>query len=273
VTGSHFELLRKALKHAPLRLLVELPDGIGEVTWLIECRHADADVDHEFFIHWSGRHEEPPPSLNPDGELHGPPAGGKEITVLPDTNATVGSVVLEHQIVCARGRAKVVISGLGVPVGKAGKTHVSERNELAMVNLRIEFAGLEFLGELDRDSIGLVALGRLCLALSEEEDRDLERLGQLLGGNQPGAAIMRDERHVFLPTWMSALLEQREQPGPNALEVRRGRNVDMVVINDALLWELDRKEIGPENPRFARRPETGSGGPLGVMFDRLERLV
>lgn len=51
--SGHFELLRKALKYGPLRLLVELHDGVSEVARFIERRHADADVDHEFFIHWT----------------------------------------------------------------------------------------------------------------------------------------------------------------------------------------------------------------------------
>ena len=123
------------------------------------------------------------------------------------------------------------------------------------------------MGGRDRDCICLVAFGGLCLTLFEEEDRDVERLGKLLGGNQPGAAVVRDERHVFLPARMCALLEQREQTRPDALEVRRGRNVDVVVINDPLLGELDREKVGSEDPRFSERPEAGTGGSPGVVRD------
>jgi hypothetical protein len=117
--------------------------------------------------------------------------------------------------------------------------------------LRIEFARLEFPGENNRDCIGLIALGRLGLALPEEEDRDIERLGQLLRRNQPGTTIMRNEWYVCLPAWMGALLEQLEQTGSDALEVSRRSNLDVVVIGDPRLWELDREEVGPENRRFA----------------------
>ena len=118
--GGHFELLCKALKHGPIRPLLELHDGLGEVAWLVERCHADADIDHEFLIDRSGGHEEPPPCLHPDGEFHGLQTGRKEITVLANTNAVVGSMVLQHQIVCRHDRGRIVLSGLGVPVGKAG---------------------------------------------------------------------------------------------------------------------------------------------------------
>ena len=120
MTGGHFELLCKAPKYGPIRPLLELHNGLGEVARFVECRHAEADVDHEFFIDRSGRHAESPPCLYPGGELHGLPTRRKEITVLPNTDAVVGSMVLQHQIVCPHDRGKIVISGLGVPVGKAG---------------------------------------------------------------------------------------------------------------------------------------------------------
>ena len=190
MTGGHFELLRKALKHGPIRQLLELHDGLGEVPRFVECRHADADVDHEFLIDRSGRHEESPPCLYPDGELHGLQTCRKEITVLANTNTIVGSMVVQHQIVCPHDRGKIVISKLGVPVGKAGTMQSVRETCLRWLFLRIEFAGLEFLGESNRDGIGLVALGGHGLALLEEDRRDLERLGQLLRRNQPGATIM-----------------------------------------------------------------------------------
>lgn len=117
--GSHFELLRKALKHGPFRLLIELSNGLSEVARLIECRHADTDVDHKFFINWACRHEETPPCLDPDGELHSPLAGRKEITVLSNANPVMGSMVLQHQIVCPRDWGKIVIPGFRISVGKA----------------------------------------------------------------------------------------------------------------------------------------------------------
>lgn len=75
MAGGHFELLRKALKHGPFRLSLEIHDGLGEVAWFVECCHADANVDHEFFINWPRRHEETLPSLNSDGECQRLPAG------------------------------------------------------------------------------------------------------------------------------------------------------------------------------------------------------
>jgi hypothetical protein len=121
MTGGHFELLCKALEHGPIRPFLELHDGLGEVARFVECRHADANVDHEFFINRSSGHEESPPCLYPDGELHGLTTGRKEITAPPNANAIVGSMVLQHQIVCPHDRGKIVISELGVPVGKAGR--------------------------------------------------------------------------------------------------------------------------------------------------------
>ena len=177
MTGGHLELLRKALKHCPLRLALELHDGLSEVPWFVECSHAEADVDHEFFINRSGRRKESPPCLYPGGELHGLPTRRKEITVLPNTDAVVGSMVLQYQVVCPHDRGKIVISGLGVPVGKAGTMQSVRKTSLRWLVLRIKFARLEFLCESDRDVIGLVAFGRPCLTLLEEEDRDVDRLG------------------------------------------------------------------------------------------------
>ena len=50
---SHFELLCKALEHGPFRLPVELHYGLSEIAWLVERGHANADVNHKFFIHWT----------------------------------------------------------------------------------------------------------------------------------------------------------------------------------------------------------------------------
>ena len=269
--GGHFELLCKALKHGPIRPLLELHDGLGEVAWLVERCHADADIDHEFLIDRSGRHEESPPCLHPDGELHGLQTGRKEITVLANTNTIVGSMVVQHQIVCPHDRGKIVISKLGVPVGKAGTMQSVRETCLRWLFLRIEFAGLEFLGESNRDGIGLVALGGHGLALLEEDRRDLERLGQLLRRNQPGATIMRNEWYVFPPARMCTLLKQCEQTGSDALEVSLGSNLDVVVIDDPRLWEPDREEVDPENPRCAERPETGTVRSRGVV-PKLEYL-
>ena len=119
MASGHLELLRKAVEHTPTRLFLELHDSVGEVAWLIKCRHTNADVDHELFVHWSSGHEEAPPRLYPDRELP-TLTGRKEIAVLPNTSALVGSMVLQHQVVRPNKRGKVVISGVWVCVGKAG---------------------------------------------------------------------------------------------------------------------------------------------------------
>ena len=71
---------------------------------------------------------------------------------------------------------------------------------------------------------------------------------------------------------MGAVLEQLEQAGLDALEVSRGSNLHVVIIDDPRLWKLDSEEVGPENPRFAKRPETGTRRSCGVMPNCLECL-
>ena len=71
---------------------------------------------------------------------------------------------------------------------------------------------------------------------------------------------------------MCALLEQRKQTRPDALEIRRGRNLDVVVVHHAPFGELDGEKVGAEDTRFAERPETGTRRALVVVLDRLERV-
>ena len=94
MTRRHLELLRKAAQHPSFRLLVELADGVGEVTRLVKRRHAHPDVDHEFFVDRTGGHEETPPGLDPYGQLHGSAVRGEKISVLGHAHAIAGRVVL-----------------------------------------------------------------------------------------------------------------------------------------------------------------------------------
>ena len=95
----HLDSLRKPSGHCSQGGPAKSNDRLCEIAGRIERSHANIDINHELLVGWSDRGKETLTCFNAQTEVHCRHAGkGEEITILANSNAHVGRLLLQDKI-------------------------------------------------------------------------------------------------------------------------------------------------------------------------------